>query len=75
MARDPDARPLDAAEFGDELRAIQARNGYDVDEMALLMEQPMGSIGRRGVASAGYGEKCTDPSAIPPTRVGNLPWS
>jgi serine/threonine-protein kinase PknK len=33
MARDPADRPATAAEFGDELRAVQRRNGVTVDEM------------------------------------------
>ena len=34
MARDPADRPATAAEFGDELRAVQRRNGVTVDEMS-----------------------------------------
>jgi serine/threonine-protein kinase PknK len=33
MARDPADRPATAAAFGDELRAVQLRNGVTVDEM------------------------------------------
>ena len=35
MALDPADRPATAAEFGDELRAVQRRNGVNVDEMPL----------------------------------------
>ena len=34
MARDPTDRPASAAEFGEELRDVQRRNGVAVDEMA-----------------------------------------
>ncbi|WP_420754130.1 serine/threonine-protein kinase, partial [Rhodococcus sp. O3] len=35
MARTPDRRPATAAEFGEELRLLQRRHGFPVDEMAL----------------------------------------
>ncbi|MBV6757835.1 protein kinase domain-containing protein [Rhodococcus opacus] len=38
MFADPHARPVTAAEFGDELRQAQHRNGFPVDEMALHLE-------------------------------------
>jgi serine/threonine-protein kinase PknK len=38
MARDPADRPATAAEFGDELRAVQRRNGVTVDEMPRPVE-------------------------------------
>ena len=38
MARDPADRPATAAEFGEELREIQRRNGVTVDEMARPVE-------------------------------------
>ncbi|QYB00456.1 protein kinase (plasmid) [Rhodococcus sp. USK10] len=39
MAADPRQRPATAADFGDELRRIQLRHGFTVDEMALSGEQ------------------------------------
>lgn len=47
MTRNPGDRPRSAVEFGDELRAIQARKGLDVDEMALQVDEPSAPIGRR----------------------------
>jgi serine/threonine-protein kinase PknK len=38
MARDPADRPATAAEFGDELRAVQSCNGVTVDEMPRPVE-------------------------------------
>ncbi|HEX3545505.1 MAG TPA: protein kinase [Mycobacterium sp.] len=38
MARDPADRPATAAEFGDELRDVQRRNGAAVDDMARPVE-------------------------------------
>ncbi|HUH68498.1 MAG TPA: protein kinase, partial [Mycobacterium sp.] len=38
MARNPADRPATAAEFGDELRDVQRRNGVAVDEMALPVD-------------------------------------
>jgi serine/threonine-protein kinase PknK len=38
MARDPADRPATAAEFGDELRAVQRRNGVTADEMPRPVE-------------------------------------
>lgn len=38
MARDPADRPATAAAFGDELRAVQRRNGVTVDEMPRPVE-------------------------------------
>jgi serine/threonine-protein kinase PknK len=38
MARDPADRPATAAEFGDELRAVQRSNGVTVDEMPRPVE-------------------------------------
>ena len=38
MARTPDQRPATAADFGEELRALQRAHGFPVDEMALRAE-------------------------------------
>jgi serine/threonine-protein kinase PknK len=38
MARDPADRPATAADFGDELRAVQRRNGVTIDEMPRPVE-------------------------------------
>ncbi|MFV0495113.1 protein kinase domain-containing protein [Mycobacterium sp.] len=38
MARDPAERPASAAEFGDELREVQQRNGLTVDDMPRPVE-------------------------------------
>ena len=41
MARDPADRPATAEQFGDELRAVQRRNGVTVDEMPRPVALPM----------------------------------
>ncbi|QSE90710.1 protein kinase [Rhodococcus pseudokoreensis] len=72
MARDPHDRPGTAVDFGDELRAVQARNGMDVDEMALLGEQPVAPLGRRDAGSTESAED-TGRRTARQSRAGNLP--
>ncbi|QTJ70277.1 protein kinase (plasmid) [Rhodococcus sp. ZPP] len=63
MTRNPGDRPRSAVEFGDELRAIQARKGLDVDEMALQVDEPSAPIGRRdengGASTEGHARRRT----------------
>ncbi|RYF60920.1 MAG: protein kinase, partial [Comamonadaceae bacterium] len=72
MARNPRDRPGSAVEFGDELRAIQARNNLDVDDMALLIEQPVAPLGRRNGVSTASSEESAG-HRISQSRAGNLP--
>ncbi|MDI9974166.1 MULTISPECIES: protein kinase [Rhodococcus] len=73
MARDPRDRPGSAVEFGDELRAIQARNDVDVDEMALPIERPVAPLGRRDAASTASTEESSGHRTARQSRPGNLP--
>ncbi|MFI2220840.1 protein kinase [Rhodococcus sp. NPDC019627] len=73
MARDPGDRPSTAVEFGDELRALQARNGLEVDDMALLMEQPVAPLGRREAVSTSSTDEHSGRRAALQSRTGNLP--
>ncbi|MFC9555223.1 protein kinase [Rhodococcus sp. NPDC056960] len=73
MAREPRDRPGSAVEFGDELRAIQARNGLEVDEMALLMEQRVAPLGRRDAVATTSGEESSGHRTVRQSRAGNLP--
>jgi non-specific serine/threonine protein kinase len=50
MSREPDQRPATAADFGEELRALQRAHGFPVDEMALRAE-PGAEVGDRALAS------------------------
>ena len=72
MAREPRERPGSAVEFGDELRAIQARNGLEVDEMALQLEQPAAPLSRRDAVSTASTESSGHRTARQ-SRAGNLP--
>lgn len=64
MARDPADRPATAAEFGDELRAVQRRNGVTVDEMP----RPIGlGVERRKSPSARSVHRDTGGTTTPPT--------
>ncbi len=64
MALDPADRPATAAEFGDELRAVQRRNGVTVDEMPL----PVGlGVERRKSPLAPTVHRDTGGTTTPPT--------
>jgi serine/threonine-protein kinase PknK len=64
MAPDPANRPAGAAEFGDEIRAVQHRNGLTVDEMPL----PVGlGVERRKSPSAPPLHRDTGGTTTPPT--------
>lgn len=64
MARDPADRPASAAEFGEELRAVQRRNGVTVDEMP----RPVGlGVERRKSAVARPVHRDTGGTPTPPT--------
>jgi serine/threonine-protein kinase PknK len=64
MALDPADRPATAADFGDELRAVQRRNGVTVDEMPL----PVGlGVERRKSPLAPSLHRDTGGTTTPPT--------
>jgi serine/threonine-protein kinase PknK len=64
MAREPADRPATAAEFGDELRDVQRRNGVAVDEMPL----PVGlGVERRKSPSARSAQRDAGATTTPPT--------
>jgi serine/threonine-protein kinase PknK len=64
MARNPVDRPATAAEFGDELREIQRRNGVAVDDMIRPAE--LGAE-RRGTSAAESAHRDTGATPTPPT--------
>src|SRR5271155_922289 len=64
MARDPADRPATAAEFGDELRAVQRRNGVTVDEMPRPVEL---GVERRKSPLARSVRRDTGGTTTPPT--------
>ncbi|GAF44724.1 protein kinase domain-containing protein [Rhodococcus wratislaviensis] len=68
MARDPDDRPS-AAALGDELRRIQLRHGFPIDDMALRADQ---GGERRSLQPVSRGRRPTPAPAVRGTR-GNLP--
>ena len=77
MGRTPAERPATAAEFGEELQALQRAHGFPVDVMALstdgelaLPAQREGEAGDRGSASDGR-RRPSDPA--PRSTTGNLP--
>ncbi len=64
MAQDPADRPATAAEFGEELRAVQRRNGVPVDEMP----RPVGlGVERRTSVGARPVHRDTGSTPTPPT--------
>ena len=67
MARDPSDRPASAAEFGEQLRAIQRNHGVFVDEMAHHVELGVESRKAPEVPSARRAHMSTTPT--PPTPV------
>ncbi|KXF53448.1 protein kinase [Rhodococcus sp. SC4] len=73
MARGPRDRPGSAIEFGDELRALQARNGLDVVEMALLREEQSAPLGRCDAVSTASSEESSGHRTARQSRGGNLP--
>jgi serine/threonine-protein kinase PknK len=64
MARDPADRPASAAEFGDELQAVQRRNGVTVDEMPRPVEL---GVERRKSPVARSVHRDTGGTTTPPT--------
>ena len=64
MARDPADRPATAAEFGDELREVQRRNGVPVDEMARPVEL---GVERRKTTAARPVRRDGSGTTTPPT--------
>nr|WP_271208860.1 protein kinase [Rhodococcus wratislaviensis]GLK33205.1 hypothetical protein GCM10017611_00470 [Rhodococcus wratislaviensis] len=81
MAADPRRRPATAAEFGDELRRVQLRNGFPVDEMALSGERDapprdLDPVRARPDPAGTAAVPPPTPSAVPAaqTSVGNLPF-
>ena len=73
MSGDPDDRPAAAEEFGDELRQVQRRNGFPVDEMALQTEPGEVQRGREYSVQAHPSES---DRVMPPAvrgKAGNLP--
>ena len=67
MARDPSDRPASAAEFGEQLRAIQRNHGVFVDEMAHHVELGVESRKAPEVPSARRAHTSATPT--PPTPV------
>ncbi len=67
MARDPTDRPTSAAEFGEQLRAIQRNHGVFVDEMARRVELGVESRKAPEAPSARRAHMSTTPT--PPTPV------
>ncbi|MGW4339519.1 protein kinase domain-containing protein [Rhodococcus koreensis] len=77
MSADPGARHASAAAFGDELRQIQSRNGFPVDEMALLTRAGVAADAQdphRGLAARSVADRPlpSTPSGVR-SSVGNLP--
>ncbi|MDV7352804.1 protein kinase [Rhodococcus oxybenzonivorans] len=77
MAADPQDRPS-AAELGDELRRIQVRHGFPVDEMP-LQDEPDAQQPHEPVPQLPRSAQCTTPEHHQPTSpgtrrvAGNLP--
>ncbi|RYE41362.1 MAG: protein kinase [Hyphomicrobiales bacterium] len=69
MSREPGQRPATAADFGEQLRALQRAHGFPVDEMALRAE-PGAEIGGRALASGG---RHLPTESAPRSTTGNLP--
>ncbi|TQC45187.1 NACHT domain-containing protein [Rhodococcus sp. WS4] len=69
MSREPGQRPATAADFGEELRALQRAHGFPVDEMALRSE-PGAEIGGRALASGG---RHLPTESARRSTTGNLP--
>ncbi|PQP23887.1 protein kinase domain-containing protein [Rhodococcus opacus] len=69
MSREPDQRPATAADFGEELRALQRAHGFPVDEMALRAETGA-EIGGRALASGG---RHLPTESARRSTTGNLP--
>ena len=67
MARTPDRRPATAAEFGEELRLLQRRHGFPVDEMALPTDVETGAV-ESGAVRSGVPGSVGDPERVPPGR-------
>jgi len=64
MARDPSDRPASAAEFGEELRAVQRNHGEFVDDMVRPVE--LGVEGRRPPVARTH-RRVTEATPTPPT--------
>ncbi|MCZ4590470.1 protein kinase [Rhodococcus opacus] len=78
MSGDPQERPLTAAELGEELRQVQLRNGFPVDEMALanVPGAPEHHRDRPGPEGAGDTSARRYPPVVATPRrgsAGNLP--
>jgi non-specific serine/threonine protein kinase len=69
MSRTPGARPATAAEFGEELRQLQRRHGFPVDEMPLPAEPGNPGSGRR----PGPEDRLRRSGAFTPSTTGQLP--
>ncbi|MFD6064922.1 protein kinase domain-containing protein [Rhodococcus wratislaviensis] len=69
MSREPGQRPATAADFGEQLRALQRNHGFPVDEMALHDGPGAETSGRTPASGVRH------PSAEPAPRstTGNLP--
>ena len=65
MARDPAARPISAAAFGDELREVQRASGVAVDEMARPVE--LGVERRTAPVTSSAVRRDTVATPTPPT--------
>ncbi|MGH3803568.1 MAG: protein kinase domain-containing protein, partial [Pseudonocardiaceae bacterium] len=79
MSADPHGRPATAAEFGDELRRVQRRNGFAVDEMALHPEtgaarQKVDPVSApSGISSSASGRPLPPAAHAVPGSKGSLP--
>ncbi|MDV6269612.1 protein kinase domain-containing protein [Rhodococcus globerulus] len=69
MSRTPGARPATAAEFGEELRQLQRRHGFPVDEMPLRDEPGTQGNDLRTGTEGRLGRS----GAFTPRRTGELP--
>ena len=64
MARDPSDRPASAAEFGEDLRAVQRNHGEFVDDMVRPVE--LGLEGRKSPVARTH-RRLTEATPTPPT--------
>jgi non-specific serine/threonine protein kinase len=69
MAADPQDRPS-AVEFGDELRRIQLRHDFPVDEMPLQAEPAAQQQSHRPVSQVSRSAQCLTPEHDQPTSLG-----
>ncbi|MFC9551328.1 protein kinase [Rhodococcus sp. NPDC056960] len=69
MSGAPDERPATAEDFGEELRQIQRRHDFAVDEMALHANPAANETGRQAVQGSRHRATAPSPRGV----TGNLP--